>query len=74
MILLNDNAPIGQLEVVPAAEGDYRIYVPVMPVIEPVSDSAIQIVQTCFRLLTFIAIHLATFYNISTLVTCLSCC
>lgn len=58
MVLLNDDAPIGQFEVyevlqdglkevVEAGEGDYRIYIPVMPVIEPLSDSTIQIVQTC---------------------------
>lgn len=58
MVLLNEDAPIGQFEVyellqdelkevVAVAEGDYRIYIPVMPVIEPLSDSTIQIVQTC---------------------------
>lgn len=58
MVLLNDEAPIGQFEVyqvlhdelkevVDAGDGDYRIYIPVMPVLEPASDITIQIIQTC---------------------------
>jgi hypothetical protein len=58
MVLLNDEAPIGQFEVyqvlqdelkdvLDANESDYRIYIPVMPVIEHGSDITIQIVQTC---------------------------
>lgn len=60
MVLLNDDTPIGQFEVyqamqdelkdtIDAGEGDYRIYIPVMPVIEGVPDLTIQIVQTCLH-------------------------
>jgi hypothetical protein len=58
MVMLNDETPIGQFEVyhvlqdelkdaIDANDGDYRIYVPVMPVIEPYPDITIQILQTC---------------------------
>jgi hypothetical protein len=58
MVLLNDDTPVGQFEVyqvwhdelnevIDAGDGDYRIYIPVMPVIEPVSDITVQIIQTC---------------------------
>jgi hypothetical protein len=60
MILLNDDTPVGQFEVyqvghdelnevIDAGEGDYRIYIPVMPVIEPVSDITVLIIQTCLN-------------------------
>jgi len=60
MVLLNHNTPIGQIEVyqvlqdelkdaVDASEGDYRIYVPVMPVIQSLLPITIQILQTCFH-------------------------
>ncbi len=49
MVLLNGDTPIGQFEVyqvlqdelkdaIDAGEGDYRIYIPVMPVIESFPD------------------------------------
>ncbi|OQP61814.1 hypothetical protein A3860_30575 [Niastella vici] len=58
MVLLNGITPIGQLEVyqvlhdelkdaVDAREGDFRIYVPVMPVISDFPQITIQILQTC---------------------------
>lgn len=58
MVLLNDEGPVGQFEiyqvlhdelkdVVDTGEGDYRIYIPVMPVIESVADITILIIQTC---------------------------
>jgi len=59
MVLLNDDGPVGQLEVyqvlhdelkdviADAGEGDYRIYIPVMPVIESGSDISVLIIQTC---------------------------
>ena len=60
MVLLNDDTPIGQFEVyqvlqdelnnsIDAGEGDYRIYVPVMPVIALFPDITEQIVQTCLH-------------------------
>lgn len=60
MVLLNDDTPIGQFEVyqvlqdelkdsVDASEGDYRIYIPVMPVIASVPDITAQILQTCLH-------------------------
>ena len=60
MVLLNDDTPIGQLEVynvlhdelndsIDAGEGDVRVYVPVMPVIEGYPDITIQILQTCLH-------------------------
>jgi hypothetical protein len=60
MVLLNDDTPIGQFEVyqvlqdelsnsVDAGEGDYRIYVPVMPVIALFPDITVQIIQTCLH-------------------------
>lgn len=62
MVLLNDDTPIGQFEVyqvlqdelkeaVDAREGDYRIYIPVIPVIAAHSDITVQIVQTCLQYL-----------------------
>lgn len=60
MVLLNDDTPIGQFEVyqvlqdelkdsVDAGEGDYRIYVPVMPMIASSPDITVQILQICLR-------------------------
>jgi hypothetical protein len=60
MVLLNYDIPIGQFEVyqvlqddlkdaIDAGEGDYRIYVPVMPVIETLPDVTIHILQTCLH-------------------------
>jgi hypothetical protein len=60
MVLLNDDTPIGQFEVyqvlqdelkdsVDAGEGDYRIYIPVMPVIASWPDITVQIMQICLR-------------------------
>lgn len=62
MVLLNEDTPIGQFEVyqvlqdelkdaVDACEGDYRIYIPVMPVIASLPDMTAQILQTCLRYL-----------------------
>ena len=56
MVLLNDDTPIGQFEVyqvlhdelkdvLDAGEGDYRMYIPVMPGIEPFPDSTVQILK-----------------------------
>jgi hypothetical protein len=58
MVLLNHDIRIGQFEVyqvlqdelkdaIDAGEGDYRIYVPVMPVIESLPDVTLHILQTC---------------------------
>jgi hypothetical protein len=58
MVLLNGEMPIGQFEVyqvmqdelkdaIDAGEGDYRINVPVMPVIESCPEITMQILQTC---------------------------
>ena len=58
MVLLNHDTPIGQFEVyqvlqdelkdaIDAGEGDYRIYVPVMPVIESLPDVTLHILETC---------------------------
>jgi hypothetical protein len=58
MVLLNDETPIGQFEVyqvlqddlkdsIMAREGDYRIYIPVMPVIESLPDLTMELLQTC---------------------------
>jgi hypothetical protein len=58
MVLLNGDLPIGQFEVyqvlqdelkdsVDANEGDYRIYIPVLPVIASFPDITAQILQTC---------------------------
>jgi hypothetical protein len=58
IVLLNDETPIGQLEVyqvwqdelkdaIDANEGDYRIYVPVMPVIESEPEITVLILQSC---------------------------
>lgn len=60
MVLLNEDTPIGQFEVyqvlqdelkdsVDAGEGDFRIYIPVMPVVPSLPDITTQIVQTCLR-------------------------
>lgn len=60
MVLLNEDTPIGQFEVyqvlqdelkdsVDAGEGDFRIYIPVMPVVPSLPDITAQIVQTCLR-------------------------
>ena len=60
MVLLNDDTPIGQFEVyqvlqdelkdsVDTGEGDYRIYIPVMPVIASYPDITVQIMQICLR-------------------------
>lgn len=60
MVLLNDDTPIGQFEVyqvlqdelkdsVDASEGDFRIYIPVMPVIASFPDITAQILQTCLH-------------------------
>jgi hypothetical protein len=60
MVLLNNNTPIGQFEVyqvlqdelkeaIDAGEGDYRLYVPVMPVIASHPDVTIHILQTCLH-------------------------
>jgi hypothetical protein len=57
MVLLNDDIPIGQFEVyqvlqdelkdsIEANEGDYRIYMPVMPVITSLPEITVQILQT----------------------------
>ena len=62
MVLLNHDTPIGQFEVyqvlqdelkdaIDAGEGDYRIYVPVMPVIAVLPDVTIHILQTCLHYL-----------------------
>lgn len=58
MVLLNADEPIGQFEVyqvvqdelkdfIEAGEGDYRIYVPVMPLIASVPEITIDILQAC---------------------------
>jgi hypothetical protein len=58
MVMLNHETPIGQFEVyqvlqdelkdaIEAGEGDYRIYVPVMPVIESFPDLTMQVLQIC---------------------------
>ncbi|OQP52917.1 GNAT family N-acetyltransferase [Niastella populi] len=58
MVLLNGEMPIGQFEVyqvmqdelkdsIDAGEGDYRIYVPVIPVIEALPEITVQILRTC---------------------------
>lgn len=60
MVLLNHDIPIGQFEVyqvlqdelkdaIDAGEGDYRIYVPVMPVIASLPDVTLHILQTCLH-------------------------
>ena len=60
MVLLNDDTPIGQFEVyqvlqdelkdsLDAGEGDYRIYIPIMPVIASHPDITVQIMQMCVR-------------------------
>ena len=60
MVLLNNDKRIGQFEVyqvlqdelkdaIDASEGDYRIYVPVMPVIELLPDLTIQILHACLH-------------------------
>lgn len=60
MVLLNGITPIGQLEVyqvlydelnnfIDAGEGDFRIYVQVMPVIAGFPAMTMQIVQTCLH-------------------------
>jgi len=60
MVLLNHDTPIGQLEVyqvlqdelkdvIDAGEGDYRIYVPVMPVIASLPDVTVHILETCLH-------------------------
>ena len=60
MVLLNNDKRIGQFEVyqvlqdelkdsIDAGEGDYRIYVPVMPVIELLPDLTLQILQACLH-------------------------
>jgi hypothetical protein len=60
MVLLNEDTPIGQFEVyevlqdelkdaVNAGEGDYRIYIPVMPMIASWPDITVQIMQICLR-------------------------
>jgi hypothetical protein len=65
MVLLNGDTPIGQFEVyqvlqdelkdaIDATEGDYRIYIPVMPVIELMPDVTIRILQTS---LTYLFSH-----------------
>jgi hypothetical protein len=62
MVLLNDDMPVGQFEVyqviqdelkdaIEAGERDYRIYIPVMPVIEAFPEVTLQIVQTCLHYL-----------------------
>lgn len=62
MVLLNDDLRIGQFEVyqvtqdelkdaIEAGEGDYRLYIPVMPAIEELPDSTLQIVQACLHYL-----------------------
>lgn len=58
MVLLNGEMPIGQFEVyqvmqdelkdsIDAGEGDYRIYVPVIPVIASFPEITVQILRTC---------------------------
>lgn len=58
MVLLNDETPIGQFEVyqvlqdelndaIDANAGDYRLYVPVMPVIGSYRGITVQILQAC---------------------------
>ena len=60
MVLLNYDTPIGQFEVyqvlqdelkdaIDAGEGDYRIYVPVMPVIEALPEVTLHILETCLH-------------------------
>jgi hypothetical protein len=60
MVLLNHDTPIGQFEVyqvlqdelkdaIDAGEGDYRIYIPVMPVIASLPDVTLQILETCLE-------------------------
>ncbi len=60
MVLLNHDIPVGEFEVyqvlqdelkdaIDAGEGDYRIYVPVMPVIAALPDVTIQMLQTCLH-------------------------
>jgi hypothetical protein len=58
MVLLNGITPIGQLEVyqvlhdelkdsINAGEGDFRVYVPVMPLITSLPEITVQILQAC---------------------------
>jgi hypothetical protein len=58
MVLLNDDLPIGQFEVyqvlhdelnnsLDAGEGDYRLYVPVMPVITSNPEITLNILKAC---------------------------
>jgi hypothetical protein len=60
MVLLDHDTPIGQVEVyqvlqdelkdaIDAGEGDYRIYVPVMPVITSLPDVTLHILETCLH-------------------------
>lgn len=60
MILLNDTIPVGQIEVyrmledeqnkpLYPTEGDYRIYVPVMPVVASHPEVTVQIMQACIH-------------------------
>jgi hypothetical protein len=62
MVLLNHDRPIGQFEVyqvwqdelkdaIDAGEGDYRIYIPVMPVIELLPAITVQILQASIHYL-----------------------
>lgn len=62
MVLLNQDTPIGQFEVyqvlqddlkdaIDAGAGDYRIYVPVMPVIDLLPDVTLQILQASIHYL-----------------------
>jgi hypothetical protein len=60
MVLLNDDVPVGQFEVYQArqdelndifevTEGDYRIYLPVIPLIASHPDLTIRIIQSCLQ-------------------------
>jgi len=60
MVILNGITPIGQLEVyqvlhdelnnlIDAGEGDFRIYVPVMPMIADFPQKTMQLLQTCLH-------------------------
>jgi hypothetical protein len=60
MVLLNDATPVGQFEIyqllqddvqdiIEASKGDYRLYIPVMPVIASHPEITLQILRNCLH-------------------------